>query len=266
MEHSANDNIFWLHHPQILFTNYLNFVPNKNMSEIQIYNSITRLCLYFILLIIIFNQNKHYIFIAISVIIIIIVMYYISYERTETKIENFTNTSNVDNPNDKIDTYNNQETLNAIPSNKVIESGYYDSNDKLVFNRIDSLATEDKMPFSADLTFECKRPTPNNPFMNPDLNDYDTDKTISKVVACNSDDENINNEITKSFNSNLFKNIEDVFESENSQRQFYTVPNTYIPNNQTEFGKWLFKSPTTCKEDQEKCLRYEDIRHKRSIY
>ena len=47
----------------------------------------------------------------------------------------------------------------------------------------------------------------------------------------------------------------------NSQRQFYTTPNTRIPNNQIEFAEWLYKAPETCKENNEHCLRYNDIRY-----
>jgi hypothetical protein len=43
------------------------------------------------------------------------------------------------------------------------------------------------------------------------------------------------------------------------------MPNTVIPNKQDEFAKWLYLQPKTCKEDQEQCLRYEDVRSKRPI-
>ena len=52
----------------------------------------------------------------------------------------------------------------------------------------------------------------------------------------------------------------------NSQRQFYTMPNTTIPNAQDDFAKWLYANPKTCKEDQEFCLRYEDVRAKRPVF
>jgi hypothetical protein len=43
------------------------------------------------------------------------------------------------------------------------------------------------------------------------------------------------------------------------------MPWTTIPNKQDEFARWLYLSPKTCKEDQDYCLRYEDIRTKRFI-
>ena len=54
--------------------------------------------------------------------------------------------------------------------------------------------------------------------------------------------------IKKKFNNNLFHDIEDVYDRKNSQRQFYTMPSTTIPNNRDTFQKWLYKTPKTCKE------------------
>ena len=136
----------------------------------------------------------------------------------------------------------------------IIESGYIDSDDKLTFNRVNGRQND-----GTDVTYECRPPTKDNPFMNPPISDFNT----NAPVACNSDDEDIKNSITKSFNSDLYRDIDDAFNKMNSQRQFYTVPNTSIPNNQGEFANWLYRCPATCKEDQEQCLRYEDLRYKR---
>ena len=32
------------------------------------------------------------------------------------------------------------------------------------------------------------------------------------------------------------------------KENFYTTPNTTIPNNQGDFANWLYKTPKTCKE------------------
>ena len=53
----------------------------------------------------------------------------------------------------------------------------------------------------------------------------------------------------------------------NSQRQFYTLPSTTIPNDpNNDFGKWLYNSSQTCKENQNNCLKTEDVRGKRYIF
>ena len=227
-----DSNKFWIEQPYVLISNYLSFIPTPSMSSTQQYNAITLFCIYFIILLIIFKKNICWFYLPIVVILLIVAMNYIN-------SENFTNS-------------NDRCTTN---SQNVVESGYYDSDGELRFTRTTCLPTK-----KADVTYSCKKPTPDNPFMNPPISDFNT---ANPPVPCNSDDEDINNEITKAFNSDLYMDVNDVFSKQNSQRQFYTVPNTSIPNNQQDFANWLYRAHVTCKEDQEQCLRYEDLRFKR---
>ena len=92
-------------------------------------------------------------------------------------------------------------------------------------------------------------PTKNNPFMNPTLEDYKENpirEAISKTDKISK--QNLKKEINDKFNINLYKDLDDVFDKNNSQRQFYTVPVTTIPNEQTKFADWLYNTPETCKE------------------
>ena len=50
------------------------------------------------------------------------------------------------------------------------------------------------------------------------------------------------------FNDSLIRDVDDLFERFNSQRQFYTVPGNSIPNDQDTFAKWLYARPKSCKE------------------
>jgi hypothetical protein len=108
----------------------------------------------------------------------------------------------------------------------------------------------------------CRKPTRENPFMNPDITEF-ANGDDHVPAACNADDDDINDEMRINFNHDLFRDVDDLWERANSQRQFYTTPNTMIPNNQKEFAEWLYKIPKTCKEDGINCLRYEDLRFKR---
>lgn len=90
-------------------------------------------------------------------------------------------------------------------------------------------------------------PTTNNPFMNVLPGDKPTRLSASENSACT------RKKIEENFDFNLYKNTNDVFGSENSNRQFYTMPNTSTPNKQTEFANWLYKSPNTCKEQTSLC-------------
>ena len=42
--------------------------------------------------------------------------------------------------------------------------------------------------------------------------------------------------------------MNDIYNNRNSQRQYYTMPNTQIPNDQTSFARWLYATPPSCKE------------------
>jgi hypothetical protein len=107
--------------------------------------------------------------------------------------------------------------------------------------------------------------------MNVTMKDYlnideKTQQMVDRPAACDTTDKNVKQSMDEMFNHNLFKDVNDVFGKMNSQRQFYTMPNTTIPNAQDDFAKWLYANPKTCKEDQEFCLRYEDVRAKRPVF
>tara|TARA_Y100000389_G_scaffold17613_2_gene15387 strand:+ start:4373 stop:4921 length:549 start_codon:yes stop_codon:yes gene_type:complete len=96
--------------------------------------------------------------------------------------------------------------------------------------------------FRVTKTESCQNPTVNNPFMNIlPVDERDRDK------ACDYDSE-VKETINSKFNVNLYKDLNDVFDRNNSQRQFYTMPSSTIPNNQTDFAKWLYDTKPICKE------------------
>lgn len=107
----------------------------------------------------------------------------------------------------------------------------------------------------------CQRPTEGNPFMNVTMADLMDNR--DRPEGCVATDKNIRQDIDKYFNNNLFKDVDDLFDRNTGQRQFYTTPITTIPNDQDSFAKWLYKLPETCKENQSNCLKYEDIRYNR---
>ena len=100
------------------------------------------------------------------------------------------------------------------------------------------------------------KPTINNPFMNIEHDDYIKNpnrEAISKLNNYNNIE--INNLIDKKFNFNLYKDVSDIFGKNNSQRQFYTMPVTTIPNKQTKFANWLYNNPENCKINTNDCYK-----------
>ena len=90
-------------------------------------------------------------------------------------------------------------------------------------------------------------PTKNNPFMNIMMDDYikNPDRKIQDDIVYNIE---LQRDIEKQFNHNLYKDSSDIYDKGNSQRQFYTMPVTTIPNKQKEFAEACYKTGETCKE------------------
>jgi hypothetical protein len=47
----------------------------------------------------------------------------------------------------------------------------------------------------------------------------------------------------------MFQNVDDIYNTQTSSRQFYTIPSSKIPNDQTLFANWLYNRGPTCKEN-----------------
>lgn len=102
---------------------------------------------------------------------------------------------------------------------------------------------------------ECDVPTRDNPFMNTlihELNDG------PKKPNCDIDDKEVKEKIEEEYNYNLYKDVNDIYDKNNSQRQFYTMPETteygVKHGDSVKFAKWLYVIPKpTCKEHTGYC-------------
>lgn len=92
----------------------------------------------------------------------------------------------------------------------------------------------------------CVPPTRDNPFMNPTL--VDLADFPNRPPACPVTHSDVKRRMEKHHDHNLYRDVGDVFGRTTASRQFYTVPNTQIPNDQTAFAEWCYKTPPTCKE------------------
>ena len=120
--------------------------------------------------------------------------------------------------------------------------------------------------------YEYVKPSFDNPFMNVSYDDYvkkpDRESISKKYLGNNEVTERINTDIEDKFNYNLYKDMSDIYDKNNSQRQFYTNPITTIPNDQTSFANWLYNTGPTCKEkNYSKCemLNYNNLKQS-SLY
>lgn len=119
---------------------------------------------------------------------------------------------------------------------------YFNSLENSNNNNIEKNIYEDKM--------NTIKPSIENPFMNINLITDSKDKE-APLPSWNND--KIQKDIEDKFNYNLYRDVGDLYGKNNSQREFYTMPSTTIPNNQTSFAKWCYGVGPTCKESSIYC-------------
>ena len=250
---NTDNYTFWLNSPSILYKNknFLNFFPKSDMTRIEQLNATTRFLIYLLILVFLTERSKLFIQLIVLAIVFIIVLYYIF-------------------DNDKKGKYDElfkgrltEEFCNADNNKIGLESGYYDYEDNLIMGEYQSpKKCKKKVNYSLDEINEykkntCRKPTEDNPFMNPTINDFEN---IEVPEACNVDDEDIKESMVDKFNKKLYRDVGDLFERQNSQRMYYTIPYSTVPD-QTAFANWLYGNHKSCRTDQSECLRYEDLRY-----
>ena len=102
----------------------------------------------------------------------------------------------------------------------------------------------------------CARSTVENPFMN--LSIADITLNPSHPQACDVENSYVKNNIAKNFYSRVFRDVNDIYGKDASERQFYTMPCTKVANDQGDFAKWLYSNggSKSCKEgNSEQCWR-----------
>jgi hypothetical protein len=88
-------------------------------------------------------------------------------------------------------------------------------------------------------------PTKDNPFMNVLMHEYTENPKRKKAISHS----RVNDEIEAYFNKNLYRSVDDLYNKNASDRQYITMPNTEIPNDQDSFARALYFNPNkTCKE------------------
>lgn len=123
----------------------------------------------------------------------------------------------------------------------------------LYIYKFNSIQTKEEK-FNNINTDKCLKPTEENPFMNTLLTDVGVYK--EREQACLN--EEVEEDIEKNFNKGLFKDVNDLYGKNNSQRQYHTMPNTnefgIKAGDTVKFANWLYNlGDSTCKEDTSKC-------------
>jgi len=92
----------------------------------------------------------------------------------------------------------------------------------------------------------CTNPSKDNPFMNVLISDYSQDP--ERKQACDPTKGPTKKLIKKHFDNNLYRDVSDIYNRNASDRNYYTMPSSTIPNDQNTFAQFLYGQDKTCKE------------------
>jgi len=109
---------------------------------------------------------------------------------------------------------------------------------------------------------KCTNPSKNNPFMNFTIGDYMND--VDRPAACSYD--KVKNKMREEFRKDIITDPADLWGTNISDRQFFTMPWTTVVNNQSGLGKWLYGHSGECKNLGLNCDKNRDNRYHQSRY
>jgi hypothetical protein len=232
---------FWLDDIHILYrnNNYLKFFPSLKMTRNQQLNSITRLSAYLFILFIFFANSYNWMYLPLIAIIMIVIL---------KKIKG-------------------GKYIGGLGSTDTLKPGDLKYSEKLSHKpdpknpgppdiTIDKKMEESESDYSSSEE-ECQRPNKDNPFMNYLMSDYHNDPKKQKLPGCNVNRGSIKKEMKGEYYKDLYRNIDDLFETYNGERQFYTLPASEINNDQDKFARWLYYAKNTCRGDGKNCLKFK---------
>ena len=207
---SSKNEKFWLEDPCILIKNFCKFNPLGIFKDNKFSNNMNAYTrLIIIIMIVLYVVTKEIMYILIGIIIIVVIIIMFYAFR--------------------------KDSFEVIPSDLP-----FMNNPKQNFNTYSKhLLNEAELPrrhsdyYNPDVTV-------NNPLKNVPITDYDKPQEYSKATRSDSD-------MSKFVDGKIFQTA-DQFIFDRNTRQFYTTPNSSVPNDQTAFANWLYGTDNVCKE------------------
>jgi hypothetical protein len=208
---------FWINDPTILFNKdyILELWPTPNMNYQQKLNSITRMVIFITILGYILTMSIRILLVGIITVILIVGLF--KTKKQKTTNEGFiTVTTGKNTSNNSSETIVNPETLKSVLRSEFKEG-------------------DKKNPFSNVLLTQImdepnRKPAP--PSFNPDV-ELDITKNTKRTV------QQLNPGI-KNTNKQLFGELWNNFELDQSNRNFYSTANTKVCNDQGAFAEYLY--------------------------
>jgi hypothetical protein len=224
---------FWSNDPTILFNNeyIFEFWPTSSMCYERKLNAISRLIIMLTILGYILTMSKRILAVGVLTLLVIFILYNMRKQKlTKDMLENF-------------------EAQSSVQGNEV--TGMFDNKPKSFINPVTLeavLSTEfkegtKKNPFSNVLLTQIndepeRKAAP--PAFNPDC-DEDITKNVKRAVQ-------MMNPGIKNTNKQLFGDLWQQFQLDNSLRPFNSTPNTRVTNDGLSFGNFLYGNMPSAKE------------------
>jgi hypothetical protein len=201
---------FWLNKPIVLLNKeYITeLFPNKEYSLERKLNALTRIIIILSILGYILTKSTRIIVTLITTLVIIVILY-----RTQKDKKMKLTKEKIEEIRDTKEGFTNPEVYKYVKD-------------------------------------EFTTPTKQNPMMNVTLNEYvDNPNRNQGAPSYNvAVEKDINENVKKNLDPRLFKDLGDDLYFEQSMRQFYTNPNTNIPNAQKEFAEFCYGGMLSGKE------------------
>jgi len=106
-------------------------------------------------------------------------------------------------------------------------------------------------PFNKTINNEnYTMPTKNNPFMNVMLTELSQGKGRKNAAPSYNEkvEDDINNCVKDNLDNRIFQDLGDNISFNRQMRNYITMPNTKIPNDQKAFGEFLYGNMPSCKD------------------
>lgn len=223
---------FWTEKPEALIENAWDFFPFSkeaiNCSTTAL-NSLTRFGIYLGISLLIITRKPIYLGIPVLSAILAIALYYGMKTQGTLRQGPMPGSPSYDRPTFK----------------KGFFEGFTNSNSNS--NIIEGSAAADKLVVDIIGSSERTVPSRPNPFMNiliNEISEYPTKPPAKYTMSTE-----IKSTLDSQFENKVYSDPGDVWNRNQGQREFYTMPSTSIPNDRESYQNWLYRVPgKTCKE------------------
>ena len=232
---------FWLNEPTILFNKkYIGSVwPSENMSSVEKLNAISRFVIVASLLGYLITLNLKIILVAIVTLAVIAILYNVQ------RNQQAKNTSTSDGNGNGNGNGKNKQNIKEGFANAML---YYELKN-------DYTNPKENNPMmnvlSPEISYDPKR-SEAAPSYNPEVEKDLNNKTKDYIVDTTFGDGTKKQQ--EYIRRKLFSDIGDNYGFDNSMRNFYTNPNTTIPNDQGGFANFCFGDMISAKEGNDQAL------------